>query len=64
MEMFDPIYTTKILNDILSRRGLEVLLDLKEQAEPPPCPKTQDDDGQLGTGRNHPATSRGGRGNP
>lgn len=43
MAMFDPIYVTEVLNDILSRRGLEVLLSLKEQTEPPPCPKTQDE---------------------
>lgn len=42
MAMFDPVYVTKVLNDILGRRGREVLLvsapapqvDLKETDRP------------------------------
>ena len=30
MAMFDPIYVTEVLNDILGRRGLELILTPKE----------------------------------
>ncbi len=32
--MFDPIYATEVLNDILSRHGLQLVLTPKEDAPP------------------------------
>lgn len=34
MAMFDPVYVTKVLNDILGRRGLEVKLVPKAETDP------------------------------
>ncbi len=36
MAMFDPYYVTEVLNDILSRHGLELVMTPKENLEPPP----------------------------
>lgn len=36
MAMFDPIYVTEVLNDILGRRGLKLELEPKTGAELPP----------------------------
>lgn len=33
MPMFDPIYCTEVLNDILGRRGLQLVLTPKSDAE-------------------------------
>lgn len=38
MEMFDPVYVTEVLNDILSRRGKELFIKPKDA--PPQKPKT------------------------
>lgn len=35
MAMFDPVYVTEVINDILSRRGLEISIVLKSNAESP-----------------------------
>lgn len=32
--MFDPVYVTEVLNDILGRRGLQVILIPKDSTEP------------------------------
>ncbi len=34
--MFDPVYVTEVLNDILGRRGLQVTLIPKDSAGPLP----------------------------
>lgn len=33
MAMFDPVYVTEVLNDILGRRGLELIMTPKETKE-------------------------------
>ncbi len=35
MAMFDPIYVTEVLNDILGRRGIELILTPKDKAKTP-----------------------------
>lgn len=35
MAMFDPVYATEVINDILSRRGLEISIVLKDTSKPP-----------------------------
>ncbi len=34
MAMFDPIYVTEVLNDILGRRVLQIILTPKDSAHP------------------------------
>lgn len=34
MAMFDPVYVTEVINDILSRRGLQLTMIPKSTAEP------------------------------
>lgn len=35
MAMFDPVYATEVINDIVSRRGLEFSMAIKNNAESP-----------------------------
>lgn len=35
MEMFDPVYVTEVINDILSRRGLQMVITPKEKSQKP-----------------------------
>lgn len=36
MGMFDPLYVTEVLNDILGRHGVELVITPKESTETPP----------------------------
>lgn len=40
MAMFDPIYVTEVLNDILGRRGLKIELEQKNGED---LPRKEDD---------------------
>lgn len=33
--MFDPVYVTEVFNDILSRRGLQMTIELKKAPDSP-----------------------------
>lgn len=36
MAMFDPVYVTEVLNDILGRRGLSLAMTPKDKPDSPP----------------------------